>query len=361
MNMNEKNKIENCRIEPKLKLINMDSVEVEQVEWLLYPFIPYGKVTIIQGDPGEGKTTMVLQIIAKLTRGEPIFPVTDTTMKIKEKRSDEVDSGNDGLDGEDNMQEQSSVSPVNVIYQTAEDGLGDTIKPRLLAAGADCSKVLVIDDSDQSLTMADVRLEEAIVQTKAKMVVLDPIQGFLGADVDMHRANEIRPLMKRIAVLAEKYHCAVILIGHMNKNSNGKSSYRGLGSIDFQAAARSVLIVGRVKDEPEVRVVCHTKSSLAPEGTSIAFRLDKNNGFEWIGEYDISADELLNGDGRGQKGRKAKEFLLEILANGGMTQKKIAEEAEARGIKSKTLWNAKRELEIDSVKRGNQWYWMLPE
>ena len=253
------------------------------------------------------------------------------------------------------------MSPVNVIYQTAEDGLGDTIKPRLLAAGADCSKVLVIDDSDQPLTMADVRLEEAIVQTKAKMVVLDPIQGFLGADVDMHRANEIRPLMKRIAVLSEKYHCAVILIGHMNKNSNGKSSYRGLGSIDFQAAARSVLIVGRMKDEPEVRVVCHTKSSLAPEGISIAFRLDKNNGFEWIGEYDISADELLNGDGRGQKSQTAKKFLLEILANGGMTQKKIAEEAEARGIKSKTLWNAKRELEIDSVKRGKQWYWMLPE
>ena len=358
MNMNEKNKIENCRTEPKLKLINMDSVEVEQVEWLLYPFIPYGKVTIIQGDPGEGKTTMVLQIIAKLTRGEPILPVTDTT---KEKRSDEADSENTDSDVEGNIQEQSSISPVNVIYQTAEDGLGDTIKPRLLAAGADCSKVLVIDDSDLPLTMSDIRLEEAIVQTKAKMVVLDPIQGFLGAEVDMHRANEIRPLMKRVAVLAEKYHCAVILIGHMNKNSNGKSSYRGLGSIDFQAAARSVLIVGRVKDEPEVRVVCHTKSSLAPEGTSVAFRLDKNNGFEWIGEYDISADELLNGDGRGQKSRKAKEFLLEILANGGMTQKKIAEEAEAQGIKSKTLWNAKRELEIDSVKRGKQWYWMLSE
>ena len=360
MNMNEKNKIDNCRTEPKLKLINMDSVEVEQVEWLLYPFIPYGKVTIIQGDPGEGKTTMVLQIIAKLTRGEPILPVTDTT-KIKGKRSDEADSENTDLDAEDNRQEQFSMSPVNVIYQTAEDGLGDTIKPRLLAAGADCSKVLVIDDSDQPLTMSDIRLEEAIVQTKAKMVVFDPIQGFLGADVDMHRANEIRPLMKRVTVLAEKYHCAVILIGHMNKNSNGKSSYRGLGSIDFQAAARSVLIVGRVKDEPEVRVVCHTKSSLAPEGMSVAFRLDKNNGFEWIGEYDISADELLNGDGRGQKSRKAKEFLLEILANGGMTQKKIAEEAEAQGIKSKTLWNAKRELEIDSVKRGKQWYWMLPE
>ena len=302
-------KAETKRMEPDLKLINMEMVEVEQIEWLFYPFIPFGKVTIIQGDPGEGKTTMVLQIIAKLTKGEAIFPRQE--QKIEEKNGAEmpVDSNVDNL-----------MEPVNVIYQTAEDGLGDTIKPRLLAAGADCSRVLVIDEREQPLTMLDIRLEEAIVQTKARLVVLDPIQGFLGAEVDMHRANEIRPLMKRVAVLAEKYHCAIILIGHMNKNSNGKSSYRGLGSIDFQAAARSVLIVGRIKDEPEVRVVCHVKSSLAPEGKSIAFRLDKDNGFEWIGEYDISADDLLSGDSRGQKSRKAKEFLLEILDDGGMAQ-----------------------------------------
>ena len=229
------------------------------------------------------------------------------------------------------------------------------------AAWADCSRVLVIDDQDQPLTMVDARLEEAIIQTKARLVVLDPIQGFLGAGVDMHRANEIRPLMKRISVLAEKYQCAIILIGHMNKNSNGKSSYRGLGSIDFQAAARSVLIVGRVKDEPEIRVICHVKSSLAPEGDAIAFRLDKEKGFHWIGKYDISADDLLSGDGRGQKIRSAKDFLKEILANGSMEQAKIAEEAEERGIKKKTLWNAKKELQIDSVKIGNKWFWMLQE
>lgn len=119
MKNNKTSEIEKSRLEPKLKLINMDTVEVEQIEWLLYPFIPYGKVTIIQGDPGEGKTTMVLQIIAKLTRGEPILPADSET---KDKENIET--------------------PVNVIYQTAEDGLGDTIKPRLLAAGADCSKVL---------------------------------------------------------------------------------------------------------------------------------------------------------------------------------------------------------------------------
>ena len=331
----------------------MESVKVEQIEWLLYPFIPFGKVTIIQGDPGEGKTTMVLQIIAKLTRGEPIL--------LNKKSQKEAQQDSEENLKQEVLSQDNPIQPVNVIYQTAEDGLGDTIKPRLLAAGADCSRVLVIDDREQPLTMLDVRLEEAIMQTKARMVVLDPIQGFLGTDVDMHRANEIRPLMKRVAVLAEKYHCAIILIGHMNKNSNGKSSYRGLGSIDFQAAARSVLIVGRLKDEPETRVMCHVKSSLAPEGKSVAFRLDKETGFQWIGEYDISADDLLSGDARGQKSRIAKEFLLDILADGGMAQKKIEEEANKQGIKKKTLRNAKQELEIDSVKRGNQWFWILSE
>ena len=324
----------NRRKEPVLRLINMETVEVEQIDWLLYPFIPYGKVTIIQGDPGEGKTTMVLQIIAKLTKGEMVLP-----------------------DSEKYTEGVSEREAVNVIYQTAEDGLGDTIKPRLLEAGADCSRVLVIDDGEQPLTM----LDEAIVETNARLIVLDPIQGFLGAEVDMHRANEIRPLMKRVSLLAEKYRCAIILIGHMNKNSGGKSSYRGLGSIDFQAAARSVLVVGRVKDEPEIRVVCHVKSSLAPEGKSIAFRLDKDNGFEWIGEYDIEADDLLNGDNRGQKTREAKAFLQEILANGQVMQTEIAEEAESRGIKRKTLFNAKTSLNVQSQKVGKQWAWSLPE
>ena len=123
----------------ELKLITMAEIETEQVEWLLYPFVPYGKVTIIQGDPGEGKTTMVLQMIARLTRGEPVFP--------KEER--------------ENLSEGKGI-PITVLYQTAEDGLGDTIKPRLTAAGADCSRVIVIDDRKKALTMMDERLETAI-------------------------------------------------------------------------------------------------------------------------------------------------------------------------------------------------------
>ena len=312
----------------KLKLINMQDIEVEDIEWLIYPFIPYGKITIIQGDPGEGKTTLVLQIIARLTKGEAI---------INEKAK----------------------QPINVIYQTAEDGLGDTIKPRLLSADADCSKVLVIDDKDTPLTMRDVRLEQAIVETKAKLVVLDPIQGFLGADVDMHRANKIRPVMKHIADLADKYKCAIILIGHMNKCSMGKSTYRGLGSIDFQAAARSVLIVGRIKDEPEIRVVCQTKSSLAPEAKSIAFRLSKENGFEWIGEYDVTADDLLSGTAKGTKKQAAIDFLEEFVLNGAKPQTEIMKLAKEKGFSEKTVRNAKDELKIKSMRKNNQWYLSL--
>ena len=309
-----------------LKLINMQDIEVEAISWLWYPFIPYGKVTIIQGDPGEGKTTLVLQIIARLTKGESII-------------------------------NEDANPPINVIYQTAEDGLADTIKPRLLAANADCSKVLVIDDKDMPLTMRDARLEQAIIETSAKLVVLDPIQGFLGADVDMHRANEIRPIMKHIAELAEKYKCAVILIGHMNKCSVGKSAYRGLGSIDFQAAARSVLIVGRIKDEPETRAVCQTKSSLAPEAKAVAFRLSEENGYEWIGEYDVTADDLLFGTTKSTKKQAAMDFLEKVLADSQMPQTEIMELARQKGISDKTLRNAKDELKIKSKRVNNQWYW----
>lgn len=130
----------------ELKMIRMSEVQSQEIEWLWYPFIPYGKLTIIQGDPGDGKTTMVLNLAAKLSKGEAL----DENMKVTE--------------------------PVNVIYQTAEDGLADTVKPRLELAGADCERIIVIDESDKSLSMVDERLEEAIVRTGARLLILDPIQ-----------------------------------------------------------------------------------------------------------------------------------------------------------------------------------------
>lgn len=326
----------NANTKVPLKIINMEDVAVEEVKWLLYPFIPYGKVTIVQGDPGEGKTTLLLQIIARLTLGKNVFD-SDEKSQFAIKSS----------------------SPQQVIYQTAEDGLGDTIKPRLIAAGADCRYVNVIDESDMPLSMLDERLEAAIIKTKARLVVLDPIQGYIGSNIDMHKANEIRPIMKRISIIAQKYNCAIVLIGHMNKNSSGKSSYRGLGSIDIAAAARSVLLVGRIKDKPELRVVCHVKSSLALEGKSLCFELSKNEGFIWRGECDISADELLSSTMRESKVTNAVDFLAEVLANGPVSKTIIDAEAEVKGIKSRTLWNAKQKLNISCFKSGSQWYWEL--
>ena len=147
----------------------------------------------------------------------------------------------------------------------------------------------------------------------------------------------------------------------MNKNSGEKSSYRGLGSIDFQAAARSVLVVGRIKDDPTLRVVCPTKSSLAPEGKAIAFRLDPEQGFQWAGEYDISAEDLLSGNSRGHKLRAAQSFLQEVLAEGALPQTEIEAAAERKGIKPKTLRNARYELGVTSHKAGKRWLWELPQ
>lgn len=316
----------------ELRLIKMSSVEVEEVKWLWHPYIPRGKVTIIQGDPGEGKTTFVLAMIALLTKGEPL------------------------------PESEIGSEPISVIYQTAEDGLADTIKPRLLAAGADCERVLVIDESENELTLSDERLEKAIRETGAKLIVLDPLQAYLGGDVDMHRANEIRPIFKRLCLMAEDTGCAIILIGHMNKTQGSKSAYRGLGSIDFRAAARSVLVVGSLKDEPTIRIVAHDKSSLAPEGRSIAFALDSNSGFQWKGYCETSVDELLAGKGSLlSKTTQAENLLRELLSDGEILSDEVMSRASELGISERTVKIAKQNLGVKSFRKGGKWYAALSD
>ena len=312
----------------ELNIIKISEIQSEEIEWLWYPFIPYGKLTIIQGDPGDGKTTLSLNIAAKLSKGESL----DEEMKISE--------------------------PINIIYQTAEDGLADTVKPRLELADADCERILVIDESSEALSMADERLEEAIKLTNAKLLILDPIQAYLGAGTDINRANEARDMTKKLGALAEKYKCAVLLIGHMNKASGTKASYRGIGSIDFFAVARSVLLVGRIEGEESLRAVVQIKNNLAAFGNSKAFELSEE-GFRWIGDYDISADEVLGGIApKANKLDQAKRLLLE-LAEGTkrMQSKDIFEIAKEEEISKRTLENAKRELNISAKKINNTWYW----
>ena len=324
----------------ELKLIHMEDVVSKEVEWLWYPYIPYGKITIIEGDPGEGKTTLVLKLAAALSRGLPL-PCDD----------------------------DKEYEPIHIIYQTAEDGIEDTIKPRLEKAGADCSMIRVIDETDKELSMTDDRLEQAIIETKARLIILDPIQAYIGATVDMHRANEIRPVLKHLGIIAEKHNCAIILIGHMNKVSGSKSTYRGLGSIDIQATARSVLLVARLRDKPNIRIMAHDKSSLAPAGDAIGFEMTEDNGMVCIGPYDITIDELLSGnEGRGKKKLDiAENFIKEYFgSNKVIPSNEIMMEAAKRSIKRNTLLSAKKKLGITSDKEKAEdgtiyWTWVMPE
>jgi predicted ATP-dependent serine protease len=320
--------MEETKIE--LKMIKMSEVQSQEIEWLWYPFIPYGKLTIIQGDPGDGKTTLVLNIAAKLSKGEGLEP------------------------------EMNPSNSINVIYQTAEDGLSDTVKPRLELAGADCEKILVIDESIKSLSMIDERLEEALARTGAKLLILDPIQAYLGGGMDMNRANEARDMTKRLGALAEKYRCAILLIGHMNKASGNKAAYRGMGSIDFFAVARSVLLVGRVEGESNIRAVVQIKNNLAAFGHPKGFELSED-GFQWLGDYEITADEVLGGIApKANKLEQAKQMLRGLAEKSNIVQSnEIFDIAKEMDISKRTLENAKKELGIRAKKINNTWYWEL--
>ena len=299
-----------------VKIIRMSDVELTPVEWLWKPYLPFGKLSVLQGNPGEGKTYFAMHLAAACTNGK-LLP---------------------------NME---SMEPFNVIYQTAEDGLGDTVKPRLIEAGADLDRVLVIDDSEVQLTLSDERIEKAIVENNARLVIIDPIQAYLGADVDMNRANEVRPIFMRLGQVAQRTGCAILLIGHLNKAAGMQSLQRGLGSIDIAAAVRSVMFIGKLKHDPTMRILTHEKSSLAPPGVSLAFSLGDEGGFRWVGEYDITADEMLSGiePQRETKTQQAKDLICALLAGGKQVlSEDIDKAALERGIPGRTVRDAKREL-----------------
>ena len=302
-------------------------IEQTSVEWLWFPYIPFGKLTIIQGNPGEGKTYFAMMLTAACTNRK-LFP---------------------------NMED---IEPFNVIYQTAEDGMGDTIKPRLVEAGADLSRVMVIDDSEESLTLSDDRIEKAIKQNHVRLVIIDPVQAFIGADVDMNRANEVRPVFRKLGMIAEKTSCAIVLIGHLNKSSGTQSTYRGLGSIDIMAAVRSLIFIGKVRKDPTTRVLIHEKSSLAPPGETMVFKLGDEEGFRWVGAYEISADELLDGkEGKATETKleRGAKLIRELLANKEeISIRELDEKAKEQGISGRTMRDVRSRMKDELEYRINE-------
>ena len=305
--------------EKPVPVMKMSEVEETVVQWLWYPFIPFGKVTLIQGNPGKGKTWLAMAIAAYCTNGKE-------------------------------LPNALPIEPFNVLYQTAEDGIADTIKPRLAKCGADMTRVRFINEEEKQLSMTDDRIEKAIRQNNVRLMIMDPIQAYLGANVDMNRANEIRPLFRHLSTIAERTGCAIVLIGHLNKSSGSQSDYRSLGSIDIAAAVRSILFVEKVEKEKEqdIRVVYQQKDSLAKKENPVAFSLGEE-GLKWLGEYDISIEDLLMGKAGTKKEtklEKAQKLILELLTKRKvMCLEELEAELLAYGISSRTGRDARKQLE----------------
>ena len=323
----------------ELKIISSTNVEVREINWLWYPFIPRGKVTILQGDPGEGKSTFMLTLAAYLTRGEAL-PFTDC--------------------GE-------PPDPITVLYQSTEDDYDDTIVPRFIKAGGIRDRLAFIDESEYPLTFDDERILEGIKQTGAKLLVLDPLASYIG-DCSLNASNEVRQKFNALINAARETDCAIVVVNHMNKMPGLKAIYRTPGSIDVAGAVRSILLLARDPDEEDKRYLVQTKMNLASKGDALEFRIE-DDGIKFTGITDKTADEILrkqdfvSGIGRPDvKLQEAKEVIEELLAAGAAVP---AEDCEAvlkkNGIRRSTAQTAKRELGIESVRIQDRWYWKLPE
>lgn len=317
-------------------------VPKEDVKFLLFPYLPLGRCTILEGDPGLGKTHIALDFAAKTSRGkwDPF--------------------------------ERGLAEPRDVIYMTAEDGPGDTLRPRLERAGADLTRVHVlegkrVEGEKKCITLQDIaELDQALRDRKPALVIVDPLQAYLGRDIDAHRANETRPVLSALADLAAHHGCAVLLIRHLSKAPQAKAIYRGQGSIDITAAARSVLFVGQ-EPTTKQRAMVHIKHNLTPPGSSWEFKIT-DDGFEWGGESDLTAADL-NAPEKSKKGAPRKTaiaFLREFLANGHRAQRDVIEAAKCKGITESTLRRAADDIGVEKWKVGGpgdliqEWYWGLP-
>lgn len=332
---------------PPMVVKNMADVQSTNTEWLWYPYIPKGKITLMTADPGTGKTFFCLYLCSCVSNGMPFY-------------------------GEDSSKKRKEAI---AIYQTAEDGISDTIKPRLetMKPLPNFANILNIPEEDEQLTLTDTAtIESAMKQFNPDLMIFDPLQAYLGADVDMHRANEVRPILSHIGLLAEKYRCAVIFIMHNSKMGQNKALYRALGSIDIPAVARSMLILGKMPNSQNLKIFCHEKSSLASHGQSILFEIDtKRGGIVFNGFSALKADDVLNA----KKGSRDKpsivkdevaEALLDLLGDDGYAKlDDIQAMQKDIGCSRGTLYNAKQDLHLDNVSIGfsknKVTYWLAPD
>lgn len=319
------------------------NVVPEAITWLWDQRIANGKLAILDGPPAAGKSTFMLDIVARLTTGRPM-PF-----------------------------EHVARPAASVLIVAPEDGTADTIVPRLVLAGADLERVFVLarietKDGQRLVRIPDdvPLIENTIREKRAALVIIDSLMSTLG-ERDTHRDAAVRSALLPLADLAERTKAAIVAIRHHSKAAGGTALTRGIGSIAFTALARSVLTLAPSPDDPDLRVVALAKVNVARPPASLGFKLvsaGQHARVEWIGEVAFSADDLVSqpsGEKEPRKRRQAKALLLELLAGGPVDSRAVESAAVQNDIAWATMRRAKKDLRIKSKKIGkDRWVWFLP-
>jgi hypothetical protein len=339
-------------------------VEVEHVRWLWGARIPRRKLTVLDGDPGVGKSTVTLDIAARVSTGSPM-------------------PDGQRLDGSE-----------SVIVLSAEDGIADTIRPRLEAAQGDVGRVYVLEAVSEdeyvggpgSSRLFDVapllrpvslaadvkRLDAVVRRLHIALVIVDPLMAFMGTKVDSHRDQDVRSLLLPLAKMADDTGAAVLVVRHMNKGGGQNALYRGSGSIGIIGAARAGMLAAPDPQDESRRVLAVTKSNLAEMPPALTYRVVGDQEHEcaritWEGQSGLTASDLLRFEPPDERDEHdaAAEFLQSMLEGGGRAPKEIEKEGKVAGFSLDQLKRAKRRADVHSVKEGfgdsGRWVWALRE
>ena len=331
--------------------ILLSDVESEQVDWLWPGRIPKGKLTVLDSDPGLGKSAATVDLAARVSAG---------------------------LDLPDN----TPCEAAGVVICSAEDGLADTIRPRLDAAGGDPSRVLslatVTDEEglERPISIPEDLpiIENAIGRVGAVLVIIDPLMAFFGADIDSYKDQNVRRALAALASLGERTGAAIMIVRHLNKSGGKTPIYRGGGSIGIIGAARSGMMVGEDPDDENRRVLALVKSNLAAPAPSLSFALEEAEigavRVRWLGETDVAATDLLSvpRDEDSSALGEARNFLVDLLQDGPVPYAEVEAAAEQAGINMRTVKRAKKDLGVESHRQGEggrqgggRWVWSLSQ
>lgn len=333
----------------------LSEYEKQEINWLWYPYIPKGGITILDGDPGIGKTYLALALVAHISTGYPLPGEIEVISK---------------------GQNLNLRPPEKVLYMTAEDDPGLTLRPRLELMKANIQNILICEGIQASDGITTEPLDFSTVEGmetlaalcekhKPTLIVIDPFVAFIGR-TDINKANEVRPVMTSLNMLARRFDVAILLIRHLTKGAREKIIYRGMGTIDLIAAARSSLLVALDPDNPDIRIMFHQKHNLSKQGASLGYTIT-DQGFKWIGEVNVSPLDILKpeiSESRKDKKRdEAKEWLEEFLSQypQGISAQAVLEAGRANGFSESTLRRAKKDLEVRVEKKGSIWIWKLKD